>query len=85
MNVKLISYSQPSLYAFTTNDKEEAPKKFPITEHLNMDCEDTYVNHSARNNLDLKGQILFVANRDIKAGEELTMDYTQFTSGKYLF
>ena len=66
-------------------NKEEAPKKFPITEELNMDCEDTYVNHSARNNLDIKGQILFVANRKIKAGEELTMDYSQFASGKYLF
>jgi len=65
--------------------KAEAPRKFPITDELNIDCDDTFVNHSKENNLDLVGQIFFVANRDISAGEELTMDYEQFTTGQYLF
>jgi SET domain-containing protein len=65
--------------------RKEAPKKFPITDELNIDCEDTHINHSTSNNLDLNGQIFFIANRDIKAGEELTMNYQQFASGKYLF
>ena len=65
--------------------RAEAPRKFPITDELNIDCDDTYVNHSKENNLDLVGQIFFVANRDIQAGEELTMDYEQFATGRYLF
>jgi SET domain-containing protein len=65
--------------------RDKAPRKFPITEELNMDCDDTFVNHSKQNNLDLDGQIFFIANRDIAAGEELTMDYEQFAKGQYLF
>lgn len=65
--------------------KDEAPRKFPITDELNIDCDDTFVNHSKENNLDLVGQIFFVANRDIANNEELTMDYEQFATGQYLF
>jgi len=65
--------------------RAQAPKKFPITDELNIDCDDTFVNHSKQNNLDLVGQIFFVANQNIAVGEELTMDYDQFAKGRYLF
>ena len=34
-----------------------------------------HLNHSCEPNLGLQGQIIFVAIRDIAAGEELTIDY----------
>jgi hypothetical protein len=37
-----------------------------------------YVNHSCEANLGIAGNILAVAIRDIKAGEELTPDYAMF-------
>lgn len=36
---------------------------------------DEYMNHSCGPNLWLKDEITLIANRDIKAGEELTIDY----------
>lgn len=36
---------------------------------------DWYMNHCCEPNVGIKGQITFVALRDIKAGEELTYDY----------
>lgn len=39
-----------------------------------------YVNHSCEPNLGVSGQIVFVAIKDVKQGEELTVDYgTAFT------
>jgi len=37
-----------------------------------------YLNHSCEPNIGLEGNIVFVAMRDVKAGEELTMDYAIF-------
>ena len=37
-----------------------------------------YLNHSCEPNVGIKGNIVFVAMRGIKAGEELTMDYAIF-------
>lgn len=34
-----------------------------------------YLNHSCEPNLGIRGQVTFVARRDIKAGEELTYDW----------
>eukprot|EP00996_Jenningsia_fusiforme_P004367 NODE_5181_length_709_cov_30.969697_g4813_i0.p1 GENE.NODE_5181_length_709_cov_30.969697_g4813_i0~~NODE_5181_length_709_cov_30.969697_g4813_i0.p1 ORF type:complete len:166 (+),score=31.11 NODE_5181_length_709_cov_30.969697_g4813_i0:35-532(+) len=42
----------------------------------------TFINHSCDPNLGFKGQMFYVAMRDIAAGEELTHDYAiAFTSG----
>ena len=38
----------------------------------------SYVNHSLENNLDFISPNIWEANRDIKIGEELTMNYLQW-------
>ena len=73
--------------------KEEAPRKFPVSDTHNMVCEDTYVNHSEDPNLELVGtkttvtiEKTFIAKKSIKDGEELTMDYKEFAGErKFLF
>ena len=73
--------------------KEEAPRKFPVSNTHNMVCEDTYVNHSENPNLTLveeKTTIIvektFIAKKQIKKGEELTMNYKEFAGDrKFLF
>jgi uncharacterized protein len=37
-----------------------------------------FLNHSCEPNVGIRGQILFVAMRSIRAGEELTIDYAMF-------
>ena len=37
-----------------------------------------FLNHSCAPNVGIRGQILFVAMRNIRAGEELTIDYAMF-------
>jgi uncharacterized protein len=37
-----------------------------------------FLNHSCEPNVGILGQIVFVAMRDIRAGEELTIDYAMF-------
>lgn len=37
-----------------------------------------YLNHSCAPNVGIKGQIIFVTMRDIRRGEELTIDYAMF-------
>ena len=39
---------------------------------------ESYVNHSRNNNLDFIYPHMWIANRDIKIGEELTMNYLQW-------
>ena len=39
-----------------------------------------YLNHSCEPNVGIKGQIVFVAMRAIRRGEELTIDYAMFDS-----
>ena len=66
--------------------KEQAPKKFPVSLTHNMDCEDTFINHSEDSNLAYLGGTSFVSCKNIKKGEELTMDYSQFAGDrKFLF
>ncbi|MBI2054815.1 MAG: SET domain-containing protein-lysine N-methyltransferase [Candidatus Sungbacteria bacterium] len=42
-----------------------------------------YLNHSCEPNLGVKGNIVFVALRDIKPGEELTFDYAMTDNEQY--
>jgi uncharacterized protein len=42
-----------------------------------------HLNHSCDPNLGLQGQIVFVAFRDIAAGEELTIDYAMTDDEPY--
>ena len=66
--------------------KEQAPQKFPVSLTHNMDCEDTFINHSEDSNLAYLGGTSFVSCKNIKKGEELTMDYSQFAGDrKFLF
>jgi SET domain-containing protein len=37
-----------------------------------------FLNHSCQPNVGIRGQIIFVAMRDIRRGEELTIDYAMF-------
>jgi uncharacterized protein len=39
-----------------------------------------YLNHSCEPNVGIQGQIVFVAMRDVRSGEELTIDYAMFDS-----
>src|SRR3989344_9064252 len=43
-----------------------------------------FLNHSCEPNVGVRGEITFVAMRDIKMGEELTIDYAMIDSGKTL-
>ena len=42
-----------------------------------------YINHSCNPNTGMRGDIVSVAMRDIKAGEELTIDYGMITNQDY--
>ena len=44
-----------------------------------------YINHSCEPNCGIKGEITFVAIRDIKAGEEITTDYAFIDNEDYSF
>lgn len=44
-----------------------------------------YINHSCNPNCGIKGEITFVAMRDIKAGEEITIDYAFIDNEEYSF
>lgn len=44
-----------------------------------------YVNHSCNPNCGIKGEITFVAIRDIKVGEEITTDYAFIDNEEYSF
>lgn len=44
-----------------------------------------YINHSCDPNCGLRGDITFVAMRDIKAGEEITFDYAFLDNENYQF
>lgn len=50
-----------------------------------IECPQTYVNHSPDPNLVRSGQILFLADKDIKPGDELLLDYSTLTSSKMPF
>ena len=42
-----------------------------------------FLNHSCSPNVGVRGEITFVAMRDIKAGEELTIDYAMIDDNNY--
>lgn len=66
--------------------KEQAPGKFPVSLTHNMNCDDSYVNHNEDSNLAYIGGTSFVSCKNIKKGDELTMDYSQFAGDrKFLF
>jgi len=66
--------------------KEQAPGKFPVSLTHNMNCEDTYINHSNDSNLSYIGGTSFISCKNIKTGDELTMDYREFAGDrKFLF
>ena len=44
-----------------------------------------YINHSCNPNCGIKGEITFVAMRDIKNGEEITIDYAFIDNEDYSF
>ncbi len=44
-----------------------------------------YINHSCEPNVGMRGDIVFVAMRDIKDGEELTIDYAMIDNYDYKF
>lgn len=60
---------------------------FLVSEHKKRLLEDDdYFNHSCQPNAGIKGHILMVAMRDIKAGEEITYDYAMTDAGfRYRF
>jgi uncharacterized protein len=71
--------------------KELGPSEIQITEHLFIGptSEDEreggmmHLNHSCEPNLGLQGQIVFVALRDIRANEEVTVDYSMTDDEEY--
>jgi len=71
--------------------KELGPSEIQITEHLLIGptSEDEreggmmHLNHSCEPNLGLQGQIVFVALRDIRANEEVTVDYAMTDDEQY--
>ncbi len=75
-------------YIFNRQTRDEAgrtlgPSEIPIADHFfigPLNQEDRhgsmiYSNHSCDPNIGVQGQIVFVAMRDIQAGEELTHDW----------
>jgi len=71
--------------------KELGPSEIQITEHLfigptaetEREGSMMHLNHSCEPNLGVQGQIVFVALRDIKANEELTVDYAMTDDEDY--
>lgn len=49
------------------------------------DCIKLYINHSCNPNCGIRGEITFVAMRDIAIGEELTIDYAILDNEDYEF
>src|SRR5262252_3947499 len=56
----------------------------PVTEE-ERELSMLYLNHSCNPNLGLRGEITFVAMRDIRAGEELTHDWAMTDDDDYSF
>lgn len=54
----------------------------PVTEEERAGCM-VYSNHSCEPNIEIQGQIVFVASRDIAAGEELTHDWATTDDADY--
>ena len=71
--------------------KELGPSEIQITEHLFIGPTSEnereggmmHLNHSCEPNLGLQGQIVFVALRNIRANEELTVDYAMTDDEEY--
>ncbi|MCY4619449.1 MAG: SET domain-containing protein-lysine N-methyltransferase [Chloroflexi bacterium] len=71
--------------------RELGPAEIQITEDLHIGPTEPsqreggmmHLNHSCEPNLGVQGQIVFVAMRDIAAGEELTIDYAMTDDEAY--
>lgn len=63
-----------------TNQKESlyGPNWIGLTKHkwLDVSSPGVYLNHSCNPNCGIKGRVKIVALKDVKAGEELTIDYS---------
>jgi uncharacterized protein len=83
-------------YVMTTMQRDEigrklGPSEIQITEDLfigpstlaELEGGMMHLNHSCEPNLGVQGQVVFVALRDIHAGEELTFDYAMTDHGAY--
>lgn len=83
-------------YVMTRAQRDEVslelgPAEIQITEDLHIGPVTSeqrergmmHLNHSCEPNLGLQGQIVFVAMRDIAAGEELTIDYAMTDDEPY--
>lgn len=72
-------------------EKDLGPSEIQITEALFIGPTTSiereggmmHLNHSCEPNLGLQGKIVFVAMRNIAAGEELTVDYAMFDDEPY--
>ena len=78
---KIVVIMKGKLYREVQKTKTEAmtnPNMVGISKDLWMDPVFPIVkmNHSCKPNLGMRGKVLFVAMRNIKAGEELTFDYS---------
>lgn len=63
---------------FAAQDIGPGDKVLGIEGNIYKNENNSYVNHSADNNVDWDGAAGWTANRFIDAGEEITMDYTQW-------
>ena len=61
-------------------------KHMPIVgTHLCVQCPQTFINHSTTSNLELSGQLMFIASCNIEPGTELTLNYTTLTVSELSF
>jgi SET domain-containing protein len=61
-------------------------KHMPINgTHLCVECPQTFINHSTIANLELQGQIVFIASCNIEPGTELVLNYKLLTASELTF
>lgn len=69
---------------FTIEPIEPGSVVLHIDGNIYKNENNSYVNHSRNNNLDWNGSNGWIANKFIYAGEELTMDYSQWVDITHL-
>ena len=79
---QIILLLKGDLVQFIVKSKQDAlvgPNWVGVGKNLWIDVKDgvvRYINHSCNPNMGIKGRVTFVALRAIKAGEEITFDYS---------